>query len=203
MSSLYAFIAICLAMSIGAMSPGPSFVLVAKTALSDGRRVATMTAVGMGIAGGVYALLAVFGLASALGSLPIMYNLIRFLGGAYLAFIAYSMIRHSSEPLPASVHSPKSSSGFLQGLVTQLGNPKTVVVYASVFAALMPAKPDAWLLVTLPITIGAIETGWYLLVATLFANPSASAIYAKRKTLIDRLAGVVMLLLAVKLLLLP
>jgi threonine/homoserine/homoserine lactone efflux protein len=185
------------------MSPGPSFVLVAKTALSAGRRSAVMTAFGMGIAGSVFALLAVFGLATALNNVPILCTLIRFLGGGYLGFIAYSMIRHSTEPMPTSVQSAKGRSGLVQGLITQFSNPKTVVVYASVFAALLPTKPDLWLLIALPITIGLIETGWYLLVATLFAGGSASALYERRKTAIDRIAGSVMLLLALKLLLLP
>lgn len=203
MSSLSAFIAISLAMCVGAMSPGPSFVLVAKTALSAGRRSAVMTAFGMGIAGSVYALLAVFGLATALNNFPLIFTVIRFLGGGYLAYIAYSMIRHSTEPMPTNAEPNQGQSGLVRGLITQFSNPKTVVVYASVFAALLPAKPDLWLLIALPITIGLIETGWYLLVATLFAGGSASALYERRKTTIDRIAGSVMLLLAIKLLLLP
>ena len=162
-----------------------------------------MTAFGMGIAGSVYALLAVFGLATALHNVPILFNVIRFLGGGYLAYIAYSMIRHSSAPMPVGVQSSKGSSGLMQGLITQFSNPKTVVVYASVFAALLPMHPDLWLLIALPITIGLIEVSWYLLVATLFANGSASALYERRKTAIDRTAGSVMMLLAIKLLLLP
>jgi hypothetical protein len=91
----------------------------------------------------------------------------------------------------------------MQGAITQLSNPKTVVFYSSVFAALMPSQPDLWLLVALPLAMGLIETGWYVLVATFFASESAAALYEQRKTAIDRTAGAVMLLLAGKLLFFP
>lgn len=204
MASLTAFISICIAMSIGVVSPGPSFVLVAKTSLSEGRAVAIGSALGMGLAGACYALLAVLGLAAALTNFPDLFTVIRFLGGAYLAYLAVSMFIHAKRPLPSSASVvTKPRSGLMQGTITQLSNPKTVVFYSSVFAALMPAQPDLWLLIALPVALGLIETGWYVLVATFFASDSASALYSRRKAVIDRTAGVVMLLLAAKLLLIP
>jgi len=203
-ASLTAFISICIAMSIGVVSPGPSFVLVAKTSLSEGRAVGIGSALGMGLAGALYALLAVLGLAAALTRFPDLFTVIRFLGGAYLAYIAVGMFVHAKNPLPSSATVvTKPRSGLMQGAITQLSNPKTVVFYSSVFAALMPSQPDLWLLVALPLAMGLIETGWYVLVATFFASESAAALYEQRKTAIDRTAGAVMLLLAGKLLFFP
>lgn len=203
MDSLAAYLAISSAIIVGAISPGPSFIIVAKTSLSAGRRVAQSTALGIGIAGTIYAALAAIGLATALHSYPMLFTAIKYLGGGYLAYIAVAMLRFARTPLDESAASISSEQGFRKGFITQLSNPKTIVVYASVFAALMPAKPQLWLLITQPLTIGLIEIVWYFLVARMFASAAAASLYARRKPLIDSLAGGVMLLLAAKLLLLP
>lgn len=203
MDSLAAYIAISSAIIVGAISPGPSFIIVAKTSLSAGRRVAQSTALGIGIAGTIYAALAAIGLATALHSYPMLFTAIKYLGGGYLAYIAVAMLRFARTPLDEGAASISSEQGFRKGFITQLSNPKTIVVYASVFAALMPAKPQLWLLITQPLTIGLIEIVWYFLVARMFASAAAASLYARRKPLVDSLAGGVMLLLAAKLLLLP
>jgi threonine/homoserine/homoserine lactone efflux protein len=203
MDSITAYIAISSAIIVGAVSPGPSFIIVAKTSLSAGRRVAQFTALGIGIAGTIYASLAAIGLAAALHSYPMLFTAIKYLGGGYLAYIAVAMIRFARTPLDETAAAISSNQGFRRGFVTQLSNPKTIVVYASVFAALMPSKPELWLIVAQPLTIGLIEVVWYFLVARMFASAAASSLYARRKPVIDCLAGGVMLLLAAKLLLLP
>ena len=54
---------------------------------------------------------------------------------------------------------------FWLGLSTQLSNPKTTIVYASVFAALLPADVPLWLFAVLPLFIFLLEAGWYAIVA--------------------------------------
>ena len=76
--------------------------------------------------------------------------------------------------------------------MAQLSNPKAVVVYASVFAALLPAQPPFWLYLAIPPGIFAIETGWYLFVAWAFSTSRPRAVYARFSAWIDRIAGTVL-----------
>jgi threonine/homoserine/homoserine lactone efflux protein len=197
--SLFAFLAISGAIAVGAMSPGPSFLVVARAALAKGRNAALLTAAGMASAGALYALLAVVGLASLLTATPLVFATVKVLGAGYLAFIGYSMIRHSKSRLEATGGGFDTKSGFWVGFVTQVSNPKTIVVYTSVFAALLPVHAEPWLFGMLPLSIGVIEGGWYAIVAIVFAGSKASQLYARAKTAIDRISGAVMILLAIRL----
>jgi len=156
-------------------------------------------ALGMGLAGLAYALIAELGIGALVKSNPTIFLVFKIIGSLYLAYLGVMMLRHARETLGGNTNGVEPASGFFQGLRTQLSNPKTVIVYASIFAALMPRSPEPWLFVALPPTIGLIESAWYLVVATLFATAKASSTYSKAKTTIDRVAGSVIILLAVSL----
>jgi threonine/homoserine/homoserine lactone efflux protein len=81
---------------------------------------------------------------------------------------------------------------FALALITQLSNPKTAVVYGSIFAALLPASPPLWLLLALPPLIFLVETGWYLAVALVFSTPAPRSLYLAGKLWVDRVTGAVM-----------
>lgn len=199
MESLVSFLAICSAIAVGAMSPGPSFLVVARASLSRGRRAGLLTAMGMALAGATYALLAVIGLASLLAATPLLFTAVKVLGACYLTFIGVVMIRNAKERLDGPTGRTEAKVGFWVGFMTQISNPKTIVVYTSVFAALLPRHTETWLLSALPITIGIIEGTWYAVVASLFAGTSAHQLYSRAKTSIDRVSGALMILLAIRL----
>ncbi|MGO6906141.1 LysE family transporter, partial [Rhizobium ruizarguesonis] len=66
MSSAGIFISIVAALAVGAMSPGPSFVVVSRIAISRSRLDGLAAAFGMGAGGVVFAVLALAGLTALL-----------------------------------------------------------------------------------------------------------------------------------------
>ena len=64
---------ITVAIALGAASPGPSFVLVARTAIAAGRPAGLAAAFGMGICGAVFAGLALLGLIALLAQVGWLY----------------------------------------------------------------------------------------------------------------------------------
>ncbi|PSH64885.1 threonine transporter [Phyllobacterium brassicacearum] len=204
MTAFAVLLSILAAISIGAISPGPSFVLVSRIAVASSRTHGLASALGMGVGGALFAALAVLGLTALLMQFEWLYLLLKLLGGAYLVYIAIRIWRGASEPLALS-GSIETASGisvsraFLLGLITQLSNPKTSIVYASIFAALMPPSPPLWLLLALPPMLFCVEAGWYAVVAFAFSGSRARLIYGRLKLWIDRGAGAVMGALGLKL----
>jgi threonine/homoserine/homoserine lactone efflux protein len=84
--------------------------------------------------------------------------------------------------------------------VTQLSNPKTAIVYASIFAALLPTSAPAWLFLSLPPLVFALEASWYALVALAFSEHGSQSVYLRSKAWVDRIAGAVMGALGARLL---
>jgi len=205
MENAVAVLSIAGAISLGAMSPGPSFIMVARTALAVSRKDGVAAALGMGVGGVVFAVAALLGLQVVLSAVPSLYAFVKLLGGAYLLYLGYLIWRgagdHLSLPGTETESNKKSAfrRSFLLGLGTQVSNPKTAVVYASIFVSLLPRELPASMTVALPLLIFAIETGWYSIVALALSAPSPRATYLRSKSTLDRVAGGVMAALGVKL----
>lgn len=197
-------LAIAGALTLGAMSPGPSFVLVARFAVASSRRDALAAALGMGIGGLILALAGLAGLQALLTAVPVLYLVLKIAGGVYLIYLGWRMWRGAREPLAVAAvrdaqHSPYSKRSFLLALTTQLSNPKAAIIYGSVFAALLPKEISWQASALLCAIVFVIETGWYTIVAVALSSSRSRAAYLGYKAIIDRLAGGVMALLGARL----
>lgn len=205
MENAVAVLAIAGAISLGAMSPGPSFIMVARTALAVSRTDGVAAALGMGVGGVFFAVAALLGLQAVLNAVPSLYAIVKVLGGAYLLYLGYMIWRGAGESLSLPGTETESNAkstfrrSFLLGLGTQVSNPKTAVVYASIFVSLLPREIPASMMVGLPVLIFAIEAGWYSIVALALSAPSLRATYLRSKSKLDRIAGGVLAALGIKL----
>src|SRR4051812_8821038 len=204
MDSVATLVAVLVAILLGAMSPGPSFLVVARTAIASSRAQGTIAALGMGIGGAAFAFTALLGLQLLLTAVPPVYKALQIVGAAYLLFIAYKLWRSAPKPLdsPEKEVTGRNSrwQALLLGLSTQLSNPKTAVVYASVFSAVLPEELSLSTVAAMSLAVFVIEFGWYALVAIGFSTGRARQVYASGKTWIDRLAAGAMTALGVKIL---
>ena len=129
MQELATLASIVAALSVGVISPGPSFVMVARVAVASSRIRALATALGMGAGGAIFGAAALLGLQSVLLAVPALYAALRVLGGLYLCYLGFLIFRSAQQPLAAVADSGKGSSrplgAFWLGLTTQLSNPKT------------------------------------------------------------------------------
>lgn len=203
MQELSALIGIALALSIGAASPGPSFVMIARTAASS-RLNGFSSAIGMGVGGLIFAILSLLGINSLFLAVPKLYILLKIIGGIYLTYLGLKIWRGAKESLSLqtvrSTESTKSLvSYFLLGATTQLSNPKTAIVYASVFATFLPSTTTLLFNISIALLVFAIEAGWYSFVAFVLSSPKSRLVYLKYKKAIDQLTGGVMIALGLKL----
>ncbi|CAH0339554.1 LysE family transporter [Rhizobium sp. CECT 9324] len=191
------------AIAIGAMSPGPSFILVSRLSVSRSRLHGLAAAIGMGLGGALFATLALAGLTALIQQVAWLYLTLKVFGGVYLVYFGIRIWQGASQPLAdvgTGAHDGRSALGCLAiAFLAQISNPKTAVVYASIFAALMPANPPTSVLLILPPAIFLVEAGWYAIVALAFSARRSQAVYLRFKMWIDRAAGAVMGVLGVRL----
>lgn len=205
MQDFSAFFGVLAALTVGVISPGPSFVMIARTAVSSSRSNGLAAAVGMGTGGALFALAALLGLQAVLLAVPSLYLVLKVVGGIYLAYLGFRIWSSAKEPLVVQgdpsgrgVSLPRS---FALGFVTQVSNPKTAIVYASVFAAFLPAAPSVGFDFALVTIAFAIEAAWYSIVALALSSERPRRAYLRYKASVDRMAGGVMVLLGLKLVL--
>ena len=198
----YAFLLpILLFLGLGVMSPGASFVLVAKTALSSSKKEAISVSLGLGLGACIFALIAGLGLFVVLQKIPVLYFVLKVLGGLYLCFIAYKMWISSSSLFitEEKIVSKQLRKMFLLGLFTQLSNPKTAIVFASAFAAFLPLNPPSNTLYILCFLALIIDSAWYIFVALVLSSKKAQNSYSKFKKLISRIFAGMMGLMGLEL----
>lgn len=197
MNEITSLLGIAAALCVGAASPGPSFVMVARTAASAGRAHGLNAAAGMGLGAVLFATASLLGLNAVFVAVPTLYVALKLIGGLYLAYLGLRIWRGAKQALDVSGNATAEGTGprrgyLLLGLATQVSNPKTAIVYASVFAAFLPASPSLRYNLLVVALVFLIEAGWYAIVATALSSAAPRNSYLRFKTWIDRLAGGIM-----------
>ena len=204
MEHLPALLGIGTALAVGAASPGPSFVMVARTAVASSRVDALCAALGMAVGGLFFAVVSLLGLHGLLLAVPSLYWILKILGGSYLVYLGVRIWLGARKPLFDQVTKAESGAksavrSFALGLGTQVSNPKAAIVYSSVFAAFMPAAPSIAFNLSVVAMVFSIEAGWYIFVALALSANGPRSVYLRYKSWIDRVAGGVMVALGLKL----
>jgi threonine/homoserine/homoserine lactone efflux protein len=204
MNEVTSLLGIGAALCIGAASPGPSFIMVARTAASAGRANGLNAALGMGIGALLFAVASLLGLTVVFLAVPALYVALKLVGGLYLAYLGFRIWQGARQPLEVTAEETSERitprRGYLLlGLATQVSNPKTAIVYASVFAAFLPTSPSIQFNLAVITLVFVIEAGWYAVVATALSSEAPRGTYLRYKKWVDRSAGTIMGALGVKL----
>lgn len=200
-----AILGVVAAQALAVMSPGPSLLVVARTAVVASRAAGAWTAVGLGVGSVVWALAAIFGLQVLFASFPMVYAAAKIAGAGYLLYLAVMLWRHAAAPLPVADGGERKPVDRLRavrrGITTQLANPKVAVFFGSVFVTLLPPQPGTAVYAVLVCLVFAVETLWYVFVAYALSVRRIRAGYARSKAAIDRLTGAVLAGLGLRLVL--
>ena len=202
-NELIALSAIGVAILFGAMSPGVSFLLVARTAMSSSRRVALSVAAGLGFGALIFAVIALAGLHTLLTLVPSLYTALKVAGGCYLLWLALKILRRPSNRVidSTAIDEVSASKAFLTGVLTQISNPHTALVFASIFSAALSKNIQPAMYIILPLMAFVIDVLWYAIVACLLSSDGPRLTYIKYRKFIDKLSGGVMAFLGLRLLL--
>lgn len=196
-------LAIAGVLALGIMSPGPSFVFIAQRSVALSRQDGVAASLGMALGGVAFAILALLGLHTLLTVFPWLWVGLKTAGGAYLLILAWRLWKHARQPLrlegPTGPGARSTARSFLLGLATQLSNPKTAVVYGSVFASFLPAQLTWGFVAVLLAVVFGLELAWYCLVSLALSAAGPQTVYLRFKRWIDRSAGTALGLLGLKL----
>ena len=203
MHTLLSLIGILAVLAIGVVSPGPSFVMVARTAVAVSRRAAIASAFGMASGAAVLCVAALLGLHALLSQIPELYLALKVGGGGYLLYLAFKAWRGAAAPLVPPDGALSSRPGwrrhFALAAGTMLSNPKAAVQYGVIFAAMLPQSPSLALTLLLPPAVFLLEVSWYLFVAFGLSSTRPLDAYLKAKAAIDRTVGFVLACLGIRL----
>ncbi|NTX31308.1 LysE family translocator [Burkholderia pyrrocinia] len=141
--------------------PGPDMALVLQTSIGRGVRPGMAAAAGLSLARTAHVTLSACGVAALIRSAPWLYEVIRYGGALYLAYVAIQVFRSPVFALgdsDAAATADELRQSFVKGLLTNLLNPKALL-FCSV---LLPqfVRPEAG-----PVVVQMFELGALLVAA--------------------------------------
>jgi threonine/homoserine/homoserine lactone efflux protein len=199
--TLTAFLAFALLTLLGAISPGPAVLMSARTGLTEGFRTGTFLAIGIGAGAVFWATCAMSGLGLLFAWAPSLLIALKLAGGAYLIWVGVSLWRDAAKPFETADARPtprSALSALWLGLITQLTNPKPVVLLSAIFLGTVPPGTPVWQRLALLAVLFTFETVWNILVARIFSLDRTRAAYISLKTIIDRAFGGLLVLLGAR-----
>jgi threonine/homoserine/homoserine lactone efflux protein len=188
---LLAFAGLC---AVIVAIPGPAVVLVMKSAVARGRRTALVTALGVLAADLVWALASVVGLTALLVSSQTAFEVLRWVGAAYLIYLGVRLVLTRDLSFGAAER-PQASArrAFVEGLLCDLSNPKTLIVFASVvpqFLAVGSSGP--WDALVLGLTFAALGFVSLLVYAVVFGAAGGLVRHTRALKAVVRGGGVLL-----------
>jgi len=171
--------------------PGPNVALIVANSLSFGPRAGLVTVAGTSAAMVAQLAVASLGLTALLGALGHAFEVLRWIGVAYLVWLGLRAWRAPAEDL-SRTRPLKPCEAFARGFLVSLTNPKTLAFYAAFLPQFLdPAAPlgrqMAILSATFVATAAVIDSGWAL------AGAHARGLVARFGRARNRLTGAILI----------
>ena len=170
---------------VAAASPGPATIAVATVSMSAGRASGLRFGMGLSVGLAFWGLIAATGLGAVLQASSYALSVLKVLGGGYLLWLAYGAARSAARNVETTAVVAERGSGFTQGLLLNLSNPKAALAWMATLALGLGNDSGAWQVVSatsLCIALGVAIYGGY---ACLFSTPSAMGAYGRVRRWID------------------
>ena len=163
MSNLWIFISLTFLVSA---SPGPAML----TCLADGARFGlkrcSYTMLGISAGNIILMLGSSLGLGLLIQQLPWLFDVIKWLGAAYLAYLGLSLAFSKTMPLDLSAIPAQRHRLFSKALLVSLSNPKGLIYFGALFPQFINAEQSlAWQLVVLSIIFLSTDMLWMIIYA--------------------------------------
>jgi threonine/homoserine/homoserine lactone efflux protein len=190
-ASLITLVTIGFVQLLAVISPGPSFLITAQTAVARSRLDGIKIAIGLGAGSLVWSTVALLGLNVLFRVHHWLFVGMKIAGALFLLWIAIQIFRHAASPIDMSEGNGAAArrNPFLRGFLTQISNPKVAVFFGSIFVAMLPQDVPGWMMLALIAIVTLNEVIWYTLVALCFGSAPVRRFYLGAKAWIDRVTG--------------
>lgn len=192
---LEAYLATLAGVVLAQASPGPNMIVVASTALGQGRKAALFTVLGIATGMLVWATAVSFGLAAVIALFPALMTAMKILGGAYLCYLALKALKavwQGYEPLlKAGRPGLPPFQNWRRGLLVIMTNPKAALMWTAVATFLFGSGLSTLTVLSFgPVAFvtGSIIYGSYGL---LFSTGLATRAYARFARTVEAFFGLV------------
>jgi homoserine/homoserine lactone efflux protein len=173
------------------LTPGPIVTLVVATSVRKGLRAGLITVAGSSTGNAILVAAIASGLGYVLQNAVTVFEVLRFVGAAYLIWLGIQVWRGAGGAVEAA---PGDRRQFWRGFLVALSNPKTIAFFTAFLPQFidpsLPAPRQLAVMGVLSVALGTLtDAGW----AVLAAVGRAWLMQSSRSALIGRLSGIALI----------
>ncbi len=188
-------------------SPGPDFAIVLKHSISFGRRAAIITSIGIGGGILIHVAYSLLGIGILIKTTPLLFQAFSYVAAAYLLFLGWGSITSPAPKISNNVEVEKvvqlitDTKAFMVGFLTNGLNPKATLFFLSVFAVAVSVDTPNVVKLAYGLYLALATGTWFCVLSLLLSSKKVTQFMGKKGYWFDRIMGVVLILLAIKLVL--
>ena len=173
--------------------PGPDFAVVVGNTLSGGRARGRWCAVGVASSNAVQGSAAVAGLGALLVSAQPVFQVIKWAGVLYLAYLGVRLLRSAIRGRYELPSGRDDRRGWRQGFLSNITNPKVLVFYVAVLPQFLARDAGGWSLAILAVTHALLSLAYLLLLTAVLHRARRVLARSRVRRTLDGLTGIAML----------
>ncbi|MBH0067570.1 LysE family translocator [Pseudoalteromonas sp. NZS100] len=209
MEYLDEFLLIVIAHFFAVASPGPDFAVVLKQSVQQGRRNALWTSAGVGAAILLHVAYCVLGVALILTQSPSLFMALKYLAGAYLAYLGVQALRTAKPPASNEGEAVKDVENktvqeepvwvaFRRGFFTNALNPKATLFFMSLFTLVISPTTPTSIQVGYGVYMALATWAWFSMLSMMLSRDNVRGFFQQRGYWFDRGIGIILIALAVR-----
>lgn len=208
MEDLHVIVTIGSIYFLSAITPGPNFFVAVKNSVNYGRITGVFTAFGFALGVCVHLLMYYFGISLFIGSSPVLYDVVKFVGAGYLLYFAVHIFLHRKlEEGGSNNQNPLNEDkinlynylwAVKSGFLTCVLNPKIILFFIAIFTTSAPSNFSTHSLLITSGLLFLIEFGWFSLVAIFFTQKQSLLFFNKYSEIINIFLAMILVFLALK-----
>lgn len=183
-----------------AISPGADFVIVTRNSLTQSRKAGLLSTIGIGIALWIHIGYSIAGLAIVINSSPIVFNIVRYFGAAYLLWLGFqSFFTNNPLNLNSKTESRSNFHYFKMGFLCNALNPKATMFLISIFTQIVDIDTPIIIQLFYGFIISTVHTIWFSLVSVFISRRGILEQLQHHKNAIDKCFGVFLIVFGLNL----
>jgi len=186
------FAIVCL---LGAMSPGPSLALIIRNSINFNRTSGIVASIAHGLGIFLYAIVTVIVLEFILRKSETIFFVIQICGSLFLIILGFIFIFKKNNENQIETYQIHSSS-FAQGFIIAIINPKILIWFTAIYSQFIDINATFLNKTILVLTPSIIDAIWYSLVSILVTGYGLKEILNKKKFIIQKIIGILLILIA-------
>jgi threonine/homoserine/homoserine lactone efflux protein len=190
-------------------TPGPDTAITIRNTLFGGRSGGIFTALGVSCGLTVWAFATSAGIVALLAASEPLFLALKYAGAAYLVFLGIHALREAiwpsshmdgARPPDQPMRRLTAPAAFRQGLISDLGNPKIAVFFASLLPQFVPAGAATFsALLLLGVTFAVMTLIWLAFYAAVIAKAGDFLRRPAIRRTIEGVTGSVLIALGIRL----